>query len=599
MNKIIICLLPLFLMLACSGNMVNNNSKIPKSQDSVDKEELAQNLYIDGAVLELKGEYIEALDKYLMAYRIMPDAGIAHTIAKNYYKLNKLATALPFAKDAVKKDSANVDYLSLLAVIYNESHLDDSSAVIYNKMIENDSTNVNALFGLAQIIENKRPNESIKLYKKIISIIGPEWNVLVKLIEVNERLGNVPETIKTIEELIQLNPSQLQLQKLLIETYLKTGDVEKAYNKANEALISFPDDLNLIEMKANAAGRKGLIKESLNEYLKLFDKPEMTIEWKIRIGMLYLSESEKDTINLEAARTIFERIDKDTLDWQINSFLGEIAIRQKRDSVAIDYLKKATELAEWNNQVWIRLGGILFDARKYKEAVQFMEKASTKFPNDFAINLIYGLCLSQLNEHLKAKDFLKRALNIVPDDVNALGAMGFTLNQLKEEEEALKYLDKAIKLDAKNLQVISITALIHETRKNYTVSDSLYTVALAIDSTDALTLNNYAYSLADRGIKLQEALAMSKKAVEADPKNSSYLDTIGWIYFKMGEYKKAKENIEASLKIENNSATVIDHLGDVLYKLGEKKKALENWKKAFEKDNTLTSVKEKIEKGGL
>ena len=131
------------------------------------------------------------------------------------------------------------------------------------------------------------------------------------------------------------------------------------------------------------------------------------------------------------------------------------------------------------------------------------------------------------------------------------------------------------------------------------MSDSLYTHAVELDSTNALILNNYAYSLSERGIKLEEALRMSETAVKAEPKNASYLDTIGWIYYMMGNYKKAKGYIEESLKHDSQSATVIDHLGDVLYKMGDKTKALEKWQKAVELEPDNKKFKEKIDKGIL
>jgi tetratricopeptide (TPR) repeat protein len=112
-------------------------------------------------------------------------------------------------------------------------------------------------------------------------------------------------------------------------------------------------------------------------------------------------------------------------------------------------------------------------------------------------------------------------------------------------------------------------------------------------------MNNFAYSLAERGIRLQDALTMSKKAIEAEPKNSSYLDTIGWIYFRLGDYKKAKKNIEEAVKLESKNATLLDHLGDVHFKLGEKSKAFDLWKNAFELDSTKIEIKMKIEKGEL
>jgi Tfp pilus assembly protein PilF len=173
------------------------------------------------------------------------------------------------------------------------------------------------------------------------------------------------------------------------------------------------------------------------------------------------------------------------------------------------------------------------------------------------------------------------------------------LNQLKEDDEALVHLGKAFSIEPANLQVLSIIALIHESRKNYVASDSLYKQAVKIDSSNVLILNNYAYSLAERGINLQEALSMAKKAVKKEPKNSSYMDTIGWIYFRLGDYKKARTNIEEATKIEDKNATLLDHLGDVYFRLGNRVKAIQLWKKAFELDSTKNEIKNKIEKGVL
>jgi len=198
-----------------------------------------------------------------------------------------------------------------------------------------------------------------------------------------------------------------------------------------------------------------------------------------------------------------------------------------------------------------------------------------------------------------AEEYLKRALNIKPDDLTALSALGYTLNQLKEDNKALVILDKALSIDPKNLQVISIIALINETRKNYQVSDSLYQKALKIDTANVLIMNNYAYSLAERKIRLQDALSMSKKAVEMEPKNASYLDTIGWVYFQLEDYKHAKTNIEEAIKYESKNATILDHLGDIYFKMKDNSKAVKLWQEAFELDQTKIEIKQKIEKGEL
>lgn len=595
-NKIVVVVLTI-LLYSCASDLVKESS-LPKPGSSNNKK-IAQALFIEGSVLELKGEYNEAITKYIEALKFDSQPGLFYTIAKNFYRINKLSPALSFSRRAVEKDSTNIEYLTLHAAIYSASHLSDSAESVYDKVIKLDGRNITAYFNLAQLLEPKKPSLAIAYYKKVIELMGPDWNVLVKIADLNERQGNVEETIKTVEELLKLNPSELNLQKLLIESYIKTKNLEKAAALINEAQISFPDDPNLMEMKGTVLIQKGLWKEASLEYMMLVKNPSINIEQKIRFGTAFYLQGEKDSASYDLAKEIFLEINKDTLDWQTNAYLGEIEVRKKNDSVAIEYFKVASSLAEWNAQVWVRLGGLLFDTKRYKEAIQYMSLASEKFPNDFVVNLIYGLSLSSDNEHLKAKDALQRALKINPDDVTALSAIGYILNQLKEDDAALIHLDKALLREPQNLQVISIMALIHETRKNYAASDSLYSSAIQIDSTNILILNNYAYSLAERGTKLQEALSMAKKAIEKEPRNSSYLDTIGWIYFKLGEYKKAKLNIEEAIKIEDNNATLLDHLGDVYFKLGNKAKAFEVWKRAFEIDSTKTDILKKIEKGEL
>ncbi|MDP2036445.1 MAG: tetratricopeptide repeat protein [Ignavibacteria bacterium] len=598
MKQAILILLAALALSACSSEetVIKDQARVIRP---LDLKKAAQAAFIEGSVYELKGQLTDAIKRYTEAYSLDPQPGISYTLAKNYIKINKLGSALGYSKLAVEGDHRNVEYLLLLGSIYDASHFPDSSDVVYRAVLALDSTNITAYFNLAQISEAKRPSEALALYKKVVDIIGPEWTVLVRIVDLNERLGNIDATISTVEELLKLNPTDLNLQKVLIDSYIKTKNYDKAISLIDESLASFPDDLNLVEFKGMALVQKGEMKHALDEYMKLVKDKSIPFENKIRVGLSFLSAAEKDSTNLLLARSVFEQMNKDTTDWQVKSYLGEIEIRRNDEASAIKYFEEATQLAEWNPDVWVRMGGLLFDSRKYKETIHFMDQAVQKFPNNFPINLIYGLALSQNNDHEKAKEILKRALNINPKDVNALGALGYTLNQLKQDEEALIVLNKALQYDPNNLQVLSVTALIHETNKNYSLSDSLYAHALELDSANVLILNNLAYSWADRGIKLQDALKMAKKAIEAEPKNSSYLDTIGWIYYKLGDYKKAKESIEAAVKMELENATLVDHLGDVYFKMGDKKKAMSNWKKAFELDGTKLEIKNKIEKGEL
>ena len=115
----------------------------------------------------------------------------------------------------------------------------------------------------------------------------------------------------------------------------------------------------------------------------------------------------------------------------------------------------------------------------------------------------------------------------------------------------------------------------------YNLSDAYFNKALAIDSSNAIVLNNYAYYLSLRNQNLDLALKMSSKSNDLTKNNGTYQDTYAWILYQMGQYEKAKEwMLKALSNGGESSAVVVEHYGDVLYMLGKKEQALNEWIRA-------------------
>ena len=580
--KYIIALTTLFFIVACSSN-VTNSPEVYENQSAVKiNKDKAVKHFIDGSILSTKGRYAEAILEYQEALKYDNTAGINYAMSKDYLRLNKLPQARDFSKKAVDMDSTNTEYLNLLATIYTTGRNLDSAITVFERIVSLDSANYQSLFSLAKLYEKDKPQNALNLYDKIIKEAGPQWNVLLNVADLNERLGNVEATISTVEDLLELNPTNIDLRKLLIESYIKTKKYDKAIQLSEETLSVFPNDYELVEYRANALVQSGKWNAGALEYKKLIESDAVTFESKLRIITGFLTQTVNDSSLIPLTKDMLTYLDKDTTDWQVKAYLGQLSIDERNDSLAIKYFKEASALAVWNPQIWMRLGGLLFDSGKYEDAIVEMKKAVINFPNEYVINVILGLALAQEQKHAEAGEYLKRSIDLNPTDVLALQAYGFTLNQLDQPEEALVYLNRAVEIDPENTQVLGVLGLIYDDLEMYTMSDSVYTKALAIDPLDALVNNNYAYALSERGERLDEALEMAKKAIAVDPNNSSFLDTIGWIYYKMGDYEKAKENIEKAMMTDSDNPTLLHHLGDVYSKLGENKKALEYWKKAVE-----------------
>ena len=601
MKYVLTYILLFITLIGCSSNISREepaDKQERKTSVTVDKDKAMEH-FIDGTMAEQKGKFAEAILEFQDALKYDPQPGIKFALAKNYYRLGKFSLAYKYANSAVKEDSSNVEFNTLLAQLYQTANKPDSSAIVFKRIIEIDSTNRSAYYNLGMMYENEKPIQALEVYNKLLKITGPEWNVLVKIADLNERLGNVEETIETVEELAALDPANLDLQKLLIESYIKTERFNEALSLTDEALEIFPNDYNLIELKANALLLSGKAKESLQEYFQFIENDSIPLESKIRIGVRFLSESDKDSVILASTKKIFNTLDQDTTNWQIKMYLGEISLLEKNDSAAVLHFQEAAELASWNVELWMRLGGLLFDTGRFEKAAEEMTKAVGNFPDEFALNFILGLSLAQEDDHKHAEQYLEKATTLNPNDIFALSAYAFTLNRLKKQDEALKALKKALKIDPNDLQVLTIMGSIYDARKDWKKVDETYKRALRIDSSNPLALNNYAYSLASRGEKLNEALEMVNEALEIDPENPSYLDTKGWIYFKKKEYEKAKKYIEMANELDQDNAEIMEHLGDIYFKLDNKDKAITFWKKASSLIDDNSEIKIKIEKGLL
>jgi tetratricopeptide (TPR) repeat protein len=94
-------------------------------------------------------------------------------------------------------------------------------------------------------------------------------------------------------------------------------------------------------------------------------------------------------------------------------------------------------------------------------------------------------------------------------------------------------------------------------------------------------LNHLGYSMADRNEDLDRALGYIVKALEMEPWNAAYLDSLGWVYYRMGEYEKARQPLEAAAASLPTDPVVLEHLGDLYEKLGLAESALASWRHAL------------------
>jgi len=599
MRYLIYIIFILSLLVGCAGNreVSNKSTQALQKQSIEDPKQKAMEHFLNGTVSEQSGNYQSAILEYQTALQYDTSAGIFYSLAKVYLITNKLSNALNNARLAVKYEPNELEYYNLMADIFIVARENDSAAVVLEKMIEMDPGDVHTYYKLARVYENSKPLEAIRIYEQLITVIGPEWNILIHVAELYEKLGKNEEAAISMEKLLALDPSNITLQKLVIDFNQRSGNYDKALRMVDDIIELTPYDLDAREKRAQLLIQKGDWQKASEEYKVLISQEEIPLENKIGIGTSFFAKAITDSSVLPIAKDIFETIDEDTTDWQVRLYLGAIALSEGDDSTAVKYFKYVTNNAPWNSQAWISLGGLYFDNRKYDEAEKLLREAIEMFPNDFAVNLILGLSLAQSNKTKESEPFLMKAVQINRSDITALSAYAFTLSQLGKDEEAIEYLKNALKIEPNDINLLGQLGLSYNNLKYLAESDSVYELALKLDPNNALINNNYAYSLSERDLQLERSLKMVTISLEADSLNSSYLDTKGWIYFKLNDYEKAKKYIEKAIEIGGENAVMLEHLGDILYMSGEQLQAVELWKKALEMDSDNDTLLRKVEAG--
>jgi tetratricopeptide (TPR) repeat protein len=528
--------------------------------------QLAVEHFIDGTVYEMKGEYAKAVLEFQDALRYEQSHGIYFALSKNYSYLRKHSLAIEAGKEAVRLAPDNLDYRRTLAEAMHRAFQPDAAADQYREILARDSSARDAWYGLARIEQSRKPLQALETYQTILERFGPDWNVYLQVADLHSRLGQHRESARALEQMTTMDPGNQALKKSLADAYARAEEYDLALKTFKELNELDPSNLEYVAEIAGIYLIQKNYDAATEQFEDILSRDSVAIEVKLRIGELYFSQLEDDSTLAPQARSVFTYIrDTHPEDWRAYWFLGAIGAITDDDSASIYNFRKVTELASWNADAWVYLSSVFLGSNNFEEMATVLESALKVLPDDFRVNFFLGV---------------------------AYGRLG-------QDSDAIRVLRRACAIDPENVDALSQLALVYDGMGRYAESDSLYDIAIRIAPDNDLLLNNYGYSLAERGTRLDEALEMATKAVQAQPENPSYLDTLGWIYFQLGRYSEAERYVREAIEKGEENAIVYEHLGDIYFKLDQLDRAMENWNMALELDEGNTALREKIARGSL
>ncbi len=387
---------------------------------------------------------------------------------------------------------------------------------------------------------------AIRYLDKWAELDPSDLDPLFRMADFLLRQKKFAEAVDAYLAIYDRNPLQQQVLPQAGEIALSTGDFERAYQVYLRLYRLRPENHRVTRAYAEISVQTERFAEAIEAYERLEQSGGATLATTLQLAWLYLKVENID----KAQAILILLIDKGHRQWDVLSLSGHVA---EKLSDYEQLAKVSTLMVEVYPD---SIGGYtgLAIARNFlgdrPEAIEILEKAVPRFPADPNINYLLGNLYFRADRYSEAEPHLLTALKHKPSAGNIKHLLASTWSSMGK----------------------------------YSVSDSLYEAVLRTDRKDAVAMNNYAYSIADRNQvqkkQLRYARKLSRRSLKLQPKNAAFLDTYGWTWYRLKWYRTARKHIARSLDIRPDSPVVLDHLGEVYRKLGDLERAEECFERA-------------------
>jgi tetratricopeptide (TPR) repeat protein len=247
---------------------------------------------------------------------------------------------------------------------------------------------------------------------------------------------------------------------------------------------------------------------------------------------------------------------------------------------------------------------LLVELEQYNLAIKEHEKLSNSQPQYFASELGRAEALRSSGKEEAAVEVLAALTRQFPNSPNGFSILGNHYRRLEAYDRAEVAYKEAIKLyQAKGEAgwfLYYVRGITRERLNLWGLAEKDFRKALSLNPTQPQVLNYLGYSLIEKNTKLDEALDMIERAVKESPDSGYIVDSLGWGYYKLGEYEKAVPNLEKAAELMPIDPIVNDHLGDVYWMVGRKTEAEFQWRRALSFDpeeEEIQRIKKKLKVG--
>ena len=487
-------------------------------------------------------------------------------VSMNMNDLNRAEAQL---KKACELDPSNFWYRFRLAGLYRATSRQELTIDIYEKLLEDFPKKSDLYFVLVELYAAQGEIEkALETLNEIETVAGKSESAAIFRFNLLQQAGRQEEAMASLEEYNKEYSSPYVLSTL--------GDFQMSMYNDSTALAYYDEALDIAPDFSPALLGKAETLRMTRKYDEYFDV----------LDKFVVSEDSPVASKTDYLTAVVQRTDPKFLRTfmpQMDTVMNKMVTMHPEDSTVL------------------RLAGIYYWSTERKDSSKVYFGRNVRInPNSFPANADFVEFLMYAEDWQALSEEGRKAFERFPDETTFLEMASVGDYNLNEFDKVLEICEKVLEVapqdSSSSLRAWSTIGDIWHQKGDAKKSYKAYDKALKINPNYIYVLNNYAYYLSQEGKKLGKAYAMSKRTIEAEPDNPTYLDTFGWILYLQGKALEAKPFFKhAMLYGGKESAVVMDHYAEVLYALKEYDLALVYWNLALQKnEGDIPDLEQKI-----
>jgi tetratricopeptide (TPR) repeat protein len=565
------CVLIPLMMVSCAAatqapeRMLASASTPKKATPSIHPPDAAASYhFMLGYQAELAQDMDRAIQEYQAALKADPASqSVKARLASIYFSLGDMPNAVRYAEQAAEGPSQDSRLLTQMAGILASAGQGERAVKLLDRAIEIDPTSGDPYFTKGLLLLNLKRQ--------------PEAEQAIR-----DGLARAPESAV----------GHYHLGRILLEEG-KGDEAAASLERAIAVNASFePAYLALASMYESRQQQDRAI-AVLRKYLQNVNPRNREI--RHQLVRLYVATKDYKSARKELNDLLAE--DPSDLDAQLR--LALLYGEEKEYPKAIDLLTKILKARPTELKIRDYLGYLYEESKDTKKAIETYTFNVQLEPSYFEGHLHLGLLYYRLKQYPDAITHLNQAVAINPKQPEAHIVLGLTYLQKDQFDEAAQALEEGISHNPKSADLYFNLGTVYDKLNRFDDVVHAMETAIKLDPHHADALNYLGYSYAERGVKIDQALSLTKRAVALKPSNGYYIDSLAWALFKSGSLTEALTEMKRAVALAGDDPVLYEHLGDIYAKQRNLPDARESWLRALELDPSNIKLMDRFRELGM